>query len=159
LQSIRNMALRIAISSNILKNAFRKLGQLEMEFSPKSSPIIIENQAKKGTLICDPGQRLPNIRLEDGSHLHSHIDRVRYTWLFLNTTAMKSSHSWKIVQAIPALSDRQVSIPSISEKTLASQQVLLVRPDQFVAAVGDNQVDIMKELKNAGITEIALATM
>ena len=63
------------------------------------------------------------------------------------------------MQAIPALSDRQVSIPSISEKTLASQQVLLVRPDQFVAAVGDSQVDIIKELKNAGLTETALATM
>jgi 2-polyprenyl-6-methoxyphenol hydroxylase-like FAD-dependent oxidoreductase len=159
LQSIRNMAIRIVISSNIMKNRFRAVGQLEMEFSPKSSPIIIENQARKDTFICTPGQRLPNIRLDDGSHLHSHIDRVRYTWLFLNTNAMKSTGSWKIVQAIPAPSDRQVSIPSISEKTLASQQVLLVRPDQFVAAVGDSQVDIMKELKNAGITEIALATM
>lgn len=159
LQSIRNMALRIVISSNIFKDTFRKLGQLELEFSPKSSPIIIENQTKKGTFICDPGQRLPNIRLEDGSHLHSHIDRVRHTWLFLNTNAIKSSYGWNIVQAIPALSDRQVSIPSISEKTLASQQVLLVRPDQFVAAVGDSQVDIIKELNNAGLTETALATM
>jgi 2-polyprenyl-6-methoxyphenol hydroxylase-like FAD-dependent oxidoreductase len=159
LQSIRNMALRFVLSSNIWKNTFRKVGQLEMKFSPKSSPIIMENQMKKGTFICVPGQRLPNIRLDDDSHLHSHIDRARYTWLFLNTNAMKSSGSWKIVQAIPAPIDRQLSIPSIPEKTLASQQVLLVRPDQFVAAVGDSQVDIMKELKNAGLTEMALATM
>jgi NADPH-dependent dioxygenase len=159
LQSIRSMAIRIVLSSNIMKNGFRNLGQLEMHFSPESSPIIIENQTKKATFICDPGQRLPNIRLDDDSHLHSHIDRVRYTWLFLNTNTTKSSGSWKVVQAIPAPSDKQVSIPSISEKTLAAQQVLLVRPDQFLAAVGDSQEDILKELKKAGMTEMAIATM
>ena len=60
---------------------------------------------------------------------------------------------------IPAKFDAQVSVPPISKKTFAAQQVLLVRPDQFVAGVGETQEELLKELKKAGMNEKALETM
>ena len=159
-QFIRNMFIRIFLPSDHAKNDFRKAGQLELAYTPESSPFIIEKTTKKN-FIGIPGQRLPNIRLDDGSHLYSHIDRVRHTWVFLNTAGPSSKNSCSkfVVTVIPAKFDAQVSVPPISKKTFAAQQVLLVRPDQFVAGVGETQEELLKELKKAGMNEKALETM
>merc|ERR1712224_978882 len=65
-----------------------ELGQLELAYQPSWSSLILEGpsylQSWTTSYICVPGQRLPNIRLEDGSHLYSHIDRTKFTWVVLN---------------------------------------------------------------------------
>jgi len=50
-------------------------------------------------------------------------------------------------------------MPVISEKAYAASQVLLVRPDQFVAGVGLDMQGLLDELTQAGLTDVALATM
>lgn len=159
-QFIRDMLIRFLLPSDHAKNDFRKAGQLELAYTPESSPIIIKKKTSK-TYICIPGQRLPNIRLDDGSHLHSHIDRIRHTWVFLNKAGSESlpnSYS-KVANVIPATFDAQVSVPLILEKTYGAQQVLLVRPDQFVAGVGETQEELLDELKKSGMNDKALAIM
>eukprot|EP00536_Pseudo-nitzschia_multiseries_P012199 jgi/Psemu1/290137/fgenesh1_pg.451_\ len=160
---LRDTYVRIALRSDQTKNNFRKTAQLDMAYSPHSSPIIVGSKSKM-TCVGTPGQRLPNIRLEDGSHLHSHIDRVRHTWVFLNWTGSPSTSSpetsgVRVVSLVPANIGDQVSIPSISKKTLAAHQVLLVRPDQFITGVGTTQEEILSQLKRTGIDGKALDLM
>eukprot|EP00532_Pseudo-nitzschia_australis_P010321 CAMPEP_0168241752 /NCGR_PEP_ID=MMETSP0140_2-20121125/22970_1 /TAXON_ID=44445 /ORGANISM="Pseudo-nitzschia australis, Strain 10249 10 AB" /LENGTH=236 /DNA_ID=CAMNT_0008176639 /DNA_START=1 /DNA_END=711 /DNA_ORIENTATION=- len=162
-QYVRDIYIQIALRTGQAKNNFRKMGQLEMAYSPDSSPIIIESKINKRCIVS-PGQRVPNIRLEDGSRLHSHIDRVRHTWVFLNsaesssTPALEASGA-KVVSLIPSKIGDQVSVPKISKRAFVAQQVLLVRPDQFVAAVKDTQEQILEQLKKTGIDNNALLMM
>ena len=162
-QFIRDIYIRIALQTGQAKNNFRKAGQLEMAYTPDSSSIIIESKIKKRCIVS-PGHRVPNIRLEDGSRLHSHIDRIRHTWVFLNSTGSSSTPSQeasgaKVVSVIPSKIGDQVSVPKISKSAFEAQQVLLVRPDQFVAAVGDTQEQMLEQLKKTGIDNKALSMM
>jgi 2-polyprenyl-6-methoxyphenol hydroxylase-like FAD-dependent oxidoreductase len=194
LQGVRDFTIKMLLPSNRIKNDFRKIGQLELAYSPESSPIIFENEWKRKnaetpkldlmkelpvhvghkTFICEPGQRLPNIRLQDGSNLHSHIDGTHHTWVHLNnnssittitltttttTNNIGSTKKSSSVHVIPAGNDTQVTVPLISSKTLTAQQVLLVRPDQFVAGVGETKQDLLKQLINSGMSEKAISMM
>jgi 2-polyprenyl-6-methoxyphenol hydroxylase-like FAD-dependent oxidoreductase len=167
---------RIVLPSETAKQNFRKIGQLDLAYPPSSSSLVIENQSWTASYICSPGQRLPNIRLEDDSHLLSHIDRVRHTWVFLNETgkpatedgtapppsalAMLSlTRSAKVVHVMASSFAQQVSVPAIPEAAYKAQQVILVRPDQFVAGVGTSIEQLVDELKRAGLSETALAMM
>lgn len=172
----KNLMARMVLPSETAKQNFRKMGQLDLAYPPSSSSIIFENSSWTASYICSPGQRLPNIRLKDGSHLLSHIDRVRHTWVFLNETDKPGSEGGtapppsalamlsvmrgaKVVHAVASSLEEQVSIPAISETAYKAPQVLLVRPDQFVAAVGTSIEPLVDELKEAGLTETALAMM
>merc|ERR1712013_43379 len=86
--------------------------------------------------VCSPGQRLPNILLEDGSKLYSRVDRTRFTWVVLNHHTDAFPVEEGFVEVVAAIADEQVSDPPIPAAAYAAPQVLLVRPDQFVAGVG-----------------------
>jgi len=164
---------RLALPSERAKQNFHKVGQLGLAYPPSSSSLVLENRSWTASYICSPGQRLPNIRLKDGSHLLSHIDRVRHTWVFLNegdeqggtapppsALAMLSiMRGAKVVHVVASSFEEQVSMPAISKTAYEAQQVLLIRPDQFVAAVGTSIEPLVDELKQAGLTETALAMM
>jgi len=164
---------RLALPSERAKQNFHKVGQLGLAYPPSSSSLVLENRSWTASYICSPGQRLPNIRLKDGSHLLSHIDRVRHTWVFLNegdeqggsvpppsALAMLSTmRGAKVVHVVASSFEEQVSMPAISKTAYEAQQVLLIRPDQFVAAVGTSIEPLVDELKQAGLTETALAMM
>jgi len=162
-QFLRDTFIRITLRSDRSRNNFRKTAQLDLAYSPKSSPIIMERTSKTPCVV-QPGQRLPNILLEDGSHLYSHIDRVRHTWVFLNFSesspvlSLEASGA-RVVILNPAKIGDQVSVPSISNKAFTAQQVLFVRPDQFVAGVGASHEEILLQLKKTGINDKALAMM
>jgi len=171
LKFFRNEFLRFMVPSETAKMNFRKMGQLELAYSPSSSTLIFENHSWTAHYICSPGERLPNIQLEDGSKLFSRINRGKYTWVILNHVCDKDEEasdaasllaSWQatIVRVSAADFDRQVSFPTISRKAYAAPQVLLVRPDEFVAGVGPTLEYFLHELRNAGmLSETALATM
>lgn len=168
----RNEFLRFMVPSNTAKNNFRKMGQLDLAYAPSSSSLLFENHSWDAHFICSGGQRVPNIQLEDGSKLHSHIDRVRHTWVILNknnisdrddneSDASSIPNSWesKIVNVVAADAEKQISVPLISRKSYTAPQVILVRPDQFVAGVGATPDSIISKLRNSGMSEIALSTM
>lgn len=171
--------IRMVLPSETAKQNFRKMGQLDLAYSPSSSSLVFESRSWTTNYICAPGQRLPNIRLEDGSHLLSHIDRVRHTWVFLNEAkgtdeptaeggtppppsalAMLSfMRGAKVVHVVASKFGEQVSVPAISEIAYKAPQVLLVRPDQFVAGIGESIEPLVDDLKQAGLSETALAMM
>jgi len=170
----RNEFLRHVVPSDSAMMNFRKMGQLDLAYEPSSSTLIFENYHSWMThYICSPGQRLPNILLQDGSKLHSHIDRVYHTWVILNSSndnndfddeaseAASIPASWeaKIIRVVAADGELQISVPVISHNAYAAPQVILVRPDQFVAAVGTSPESIIVRMRKAGISETALATM
>lgn len=159
IQLLRNILLRAASRFNAARSFFRKGGQLELFYAPESSKLIFDDKLpKKG--ITSPGQRLPNIRLNDGSYLHFHIDRERHTWVFLNTKPTKAtSIGGKMVHATPAKFEAQVSVPVIAKNSFAVPQVLLVRPDQFVAGVASTQQELIEQLQKVGLSENALMAM
>jgi len=169
---LRDEFLRYILPSDTPKNNFRKMGQLDLAYLPSSSPLFFENHSWNTHFICSAGQRLPNIQLDDGSKLYSHIDRVWHTWVILNQSNSSDSDdeesyassipaSWqsKIVHVVAADAEKQVSVPLISPKSYAAPQVILVRPDQFVSGVGASSDSIIAKLRNAGMSETALATM
>jgi len=168
LKFLRDEFLRIMLPSKSVKTNFRKMGQLDQAYDPSGSSLMFPNASWMAHYICTPGQRIPNIRLEDGSHLHSHIDRVHHTWVILNYSddelAAEASSPLKsleatVVRVLAADEAYQVSVPVISKKAYEASQVLLVRPDTFVAGVGANAQVLLDELKAAGMNETALATM
>lgn len=173
---LKNEAIRMILPSETAKQNFRKMGQLDLAYPPVTSSLVFENRSWTASYICSPGQRLPNIRLKDGSRLLSHIDRVRHTCVFLNdekpaatiegaapppsALAMLSIlRGTKVVHLVASCIGEQVSVPAISETAYAASQVLLVRPDQFVAGVANGIEPLLDELKLAGLTEMALAMM
>jgi len=167
----RNEFLRFMVPSETAKMNFRKMGQLEVAYAPSSSTLVFENHSWTAHYICSPGERLPNIQLEDGSKLFSRIDRSKYTWVILNhgsendeeeaSEAESLLESWKasIVRVSAAYMDQQVSFPVITQRAYAAPQVLLVRPDEFVAGVGPNLEYFLDELRQAGMSDTALASM
>jgi len=168
LNFVRNEVMRLVLPSSTARQNFRKLGQLEVAYAPTSSRFIVSDASWMAHYVCQPGQRLPNIRLEDGSHLHSHVDRVKHTWVILNNDAAAADEnkapeslgeSAVVIRVAAAAPEHQVSMPVISEKAYAASQVLLVRPDQFVAGVGPDMQGLLDELAQAGLTDVALATM
>lgn len=170
----RDEFLRLMVPSETAKNNFRKMGQLDLAYAPSSSILLFENHSWTAHYICSAGTRLPNIYLDDGSKLYSHIDRVHHTWVILNNSngsdnddsdedskAVPIPASWeaKVLRVSAAGVEQQVSFPVLSEKAYAAPQVLLVRPDQFVAGVGSSLEHLLDELRKAGMSETALATM
>jgi hypothetical protein len=156
---LRNSTIRLVIPREGTPNNFRKVGQLELAYPPDSSAVIIKkNKASKNRYI-DPGQRLPNILLEDGSNLHSHIDRVHHTWVFLNHSPELSGSEGHMAYVSAAKFKEQVSVPVISEEAYAAKQVILVRPDQFVAGVDQTREALWDELKAAGLDDKAIVMM
>lgn len=157
---IRNFVLRFVFARSA-KNFFRKVGQLELEYDPRASSIILGSSRfaffewLQMRFICRPGQRLPNLFLDDGSKLHSKVDRTRHTLVFLNTKASTSSNL-KTVSVVAAL--EQHSIPLISRKCLTRPQILLVRPDLFVSAIDDNE-DVLQSRLRSALGEPATATL
>jgi len=119
----------------------------------------------KRVFIARPGQRVPNIRLDDGTRLYSLLDRSRHTWLYLNSPSDSvykteaAADSANEVKGKPAENSLQASVPSIPVKALTAQQVLLIRPDQFVAGVDETKEELLNQLKDAGLHEKAIATM
>eukprot|EP00536_Pseudo-nitzschia_multiseries_P010639 jgi/Psemu1/203798/e_gw1.333.5.1 len=159
LKFLRNELFRLILPSSIAQRNFRKVGQLDLAYPPSSSSLIVPDSSWISHYICSPGQRLPNIALKDGSRLHSRIDRVRHTFVILNDDAAESPSSCgaKVFRGLAA--SQQISVPTISETALLAPQVLLVRPDSFVAGVGSSAQALLEELKLAGFSETALATM
>lgn len=159
LKFIRNTLIRVGVPRNGTLNNFRRAGQLELQYPPQTSAVIIENTtASKKTCICSPGQRLPNICLNDGSRMHSHIDRIHHTWVYLNKPSALAQVSHQKVVNLSA-SDKQTSIPLISKEACSGEQVILVRPDLFVAGIGRNREELMSGLQMTGLDEKALAMM
>jgi len=136
LQFLRNSLIRI-ILPRFKSNMMRIAGQLDLAYKPSYSRFILPAPTSwfmSKSYICYPGQRLPNLVLEDGSKLYKQVDRARYTWICVNLTKPAATAD-RCVHVVPAKA--QTSVPAISEKTLAKPQVILVRPDLFVAAVDD----------------------
>jgi len=158
---IRNSIIRLVIPRNGTPDNFRRAGQLELAYPPDSSAVIIKtNKASKHRYICYAGQRLPNIRLIGGSNLHSQIDRVHHTWVFLNHHSSESVlPEGHIAYVSAAKFNEQVSVPVISEEAYATKQVLLVRPDLFVAGVDETRESLLEELHAAGLNEKAISMM
>ena len=159
LKFIRNMVIRVGVPRNSTLNNFRRAGQLELQYPPQTSAVIIENtKASKKSYICSPGQRLPNICLNDGSRMHSHIDRIHHTWVYLNKPSALTRISYQKVVNVFA-SNEQTSIPLISQEGCSCEQVILVRPDLFVAGIGRSREDLISGLEMTGLDEKALAMM
>lgn len=168
LNFVRDELMRLVLPSSIVRQNFHKVGQLEVAYAPTSSRFIVPNSSWMAHYVSQPGQRLPNIRLEDGSHLHSHVDRVKHTWVILNNDVANDDENKApeslgenavVIRVAAAAPEHQVSVPVISEKAYAASQVLLVRPDQFVAGVGPDMQGLLDELTQAGLTDVALATI
>lgn len=160
LQTCRNFIMRNAIPL-VSKNVVRKLGQLELKYDPSCSPIILEKGGWTSNYICKPGERLPNLRLEDGSVLHSHVDRVHHTWIYLNMEEpSQSTHGSdiKMTSVVPMDEKHQTSAPSIPQSTLKQRQIVLVRPDLFVAGVDKDDKSLWERLRN-NVDENSLETM
>jgi len=161
----RNWFLQLCrnfIMHNVLpvmsKDGVRTMGQLDLKYDPGCSKIIVE----KGfwdRFICKPGERLPNLRLKDGSLLHSHVDRVRHTWIFLNMEALSSSlGGMTAISVIPVDEKEQTSAPVISQSTLMRPQVLLVRPDLWVAGCDKTDQNLWKRMSEK-VDQNSLETM
>merc|ERR1712007_355661 len=100
--------------------------------------------AKKG-YICRPGQRLPNLVLDDGSRLYDRVGRERHTWICVNSTMPSEQTGDRCIGV--TLAKEQASVPAISEDVIARPQAVLVRPDLFVAAVGESLEDLEDDVK------------
>ena len=157
LQMCRNFVMRNAIPL-VSKDAVRKLSQLELNYDPSCTQILLEKDSWTN-FVCKPGERLPNLRLEDGSLLHSHVDRVHHTWIYLNTEAPNSALGGaKVVCVVPMDEKDQTSVPSIPQSTLKQCQVVLVRPDVWVAGVAQDAQSLWERLIN-NADENSLETM
>lgn len=139
LQRIRNFAMRHILSffkQDIMRNA----GQLDLAYKPSYSHFILPVPGSwfwPKNFIAQPGHRVPNIVLEDGSKLYKQIDRVHHTWICINIQAPPTTSDHHIY-ITPSKQKEQTSVPAISDETLARPQAILVRPDLFVAAVDDS---------------------
>mmetsp|Transcript_36770 Transcript_36770/g.68153 ORF Transcript_36770/g.68153 Transcript_36770/m.68153 type:complete len:535 (+) Transcript_36770:115-1719(+) len=137
LQKFRN-ALMQTVVPFVDKDMMRTAGQLDLAYKPSYSRFILPAPTywfSSKSYICQPGQRLPNLVLEDGSKLYKQIDRVRHTWICINVMEPTDAVE-RCIRVTPA--KEQTSVPAISKETLASPQAILVRPDLFVAAVDDS---------------------
>lgn len=136
LQTFRNFMMRNLVSY-VEKDIMRTVGQLDLAYKPSYSQFILPVPTsswlfKSKDYICHPGQRLPNLIIENGSRLYKQVDRVRYTYICVNLTNPPATAD-NCIHIAPQ--KEQISIPAISGETLASPQTILVRPDLYVAAV------------------------
>lgn len=148
IQMLRNCLIQIVLP-RFKTNMMRIAGQLDLAYKPSYSRFILPAPTswfESKSYICYPGQRLPNLVLDDGSKLYKQVDRVRYTWICVNITKSTDTAD-RCVHVIPAKA--QTSVPAISETTLAKTQVILVRPDLFVAAVDDTYEELEATIKKA----------
>jgi len=142
-QFIRNIFMSIAIWFGLpLKVVLYNVGQLGIKYKPSASQFILE-QKSWDNFVCSPGERLPNLLLSDGSRLHSHLNGIRHTWIFLNMDKPKDLLFG--IEARP--SEDQNSYHSIAKSILKKQQVLLVRPDMHVAGVHKNYENLLTCIK------------
>lgn len=159
LQTFRNFIMRNAIPL-VAKDVVRTLGQLKLKYNPSCSQIILEKEGWTN-YICKPGERLPNLRLEDGSLLHSRVDRIHHTWIYLNMEAPSDEStlgSAKVTSVVPMDEKDQTSAPPIPQATLKQSQVVLVRPDLWVAGVAQDDKSLWERLSN-NAHENSLQTM
>lgn len=145
LQKIRNFVIRIVFPLRF-KDGVRSVSQLDLVYDPSSSEIIVENDGTE-EFICKPGERLPNLGLDDGSLLYSKIDRVHHTWVYLNQSVPDTTMGGATaISAIPMDEKDQVSVPVIPESNLKKPQVVLVRPDLWVAGIDETAEKVWNDL-------------
>lgn len=166
-QMIRNTLMRWVFSAPDGDNV-RRMGQLELKYSHTPSRILVRHSNhhasffsrvwgwifgsnKKKNYICQPGERLPNLKLSTGLKLHELVDRRRHTVLLLNLDAPQRSPGKDTMNMVgsvtPADTFQQVSEPPISGAALTTPQVVLVRPDLYVAAVGATMDELLWRLR------------
>lgn len=136
LQTFRDFMMRNLVSY-VEKDMMRTTGQLDIAYKPSYSQFILPVPTsswlfKSNDYICYPGQRLPNLMIDNGSRLYKQVGRVRYTYVCVNLKNPPAT-SDNCIHISPL--KEQTSIPAISADTLASPQTILVRPDLYVAAV------------------------
>lgn len=166
LQKLRNFALRLFFANTAGDN-IRKVGQLDLKYYASSSRLVVPDTTSSWwyvlgvsskPFLCQAGERLPNAVLDNESTLHQIVDRKRHTWVFLNQPADNSdkgandkpedgnSDGPSTVHATLAPFAKQTSVPVLSEVAVTAPQVLLVRPDLFVAGVAATQEDLLRRL-------------
>jgi len=133
LQIARNALVRVAVPL-ASKHMLRGMAQLDLKYKPSYSKFIIPS-GWFTTNLTYPGHRLPNLILADGTRLYKLVDRTRYTWVYCNMEAPEGEdeNGQNCIYVTPAM--EQTSVPEIAQSVLKTPQVILVRPDLFVAAV------------------------
>lgn len=163
LQKLRNFAFRLFFAHTAGDN-IRKLGQLDLKYYAASSRLVVPDTTSSWwyvlgvsskPFLCLAGERLPNVLLDNDSKLHQLVDRKRHTWVFLNLPVDKSANHDEpgkngdgstTVHATLAPFAKQTSVPILSEVAVTAPQVLLVRPDLFVAGVAATQEELLRRL-------------
>jgi len=139
----------------------RGIAELDVHYRSGASNLIFDKGQSWTKFACFPGQRVPNLRLTDGSHLHSHVDRVRHTFVYLNAelpSEIPAGLRAARVSVTPSPAAEQISVPAIADSVLTKPQVILVRRDQFVAGV-DKSFDVLWNRMKQAVDEKILLTM
>ena len=101
--------------------------------------------------LCRPGQRIPNFVLSDGTFMHQKIDKMRHTWVFINHDYLPEAFAldgdglpWvcACLRELPAPSSLHASARS------CRPQVILVRPDLFVAGAEESYMVLMTRMSD-----------
>ena len=141
----------------------RAVSQLEIKYFNKTSTIVAPHVSRK--FVCQPGERLPNLKLADGSRLYDYMDRnSHHFWVVLSpdptapaiTVDDAGVKGLKTIEV--GLAADQSQPPKISATALEEPQAILVRPDLYVASIGST-VDAVWEEMGQLLGNCALSSM
>lgn len=138
---LRNMIFRIMIYFNIMpKLITNSISMLDLAYTDPS-PILFTSAKSQKYYLCKNGERMPNLKTTKGEPLYHCIDRTRHSFVMVHSS-LSTVDDYEIFmedEGPGGLSLLHIVVPS--KKKLKSHAIL-VRPDLYVAVVGDTLSDI-----------------
>jgi len=148
---IRNMVFRMMVYFNVLPKAIaNSISMLDLAYT-HPSPILFTNTEHKNYYLCKSGERMPNLPTANGQLLYHCIDRTRHSFVTIHSSSCTNDND-KFILKDKGPGGLNLLHIKVSNNETSKSHAILIRPDLYVAAVGDTMSEIWEVIgKNIGI--------
>lgn len=160
IQRVRNTVMKLFFGGKQFRRVVsNSLSMIDLQYNSRTSPIIMQEKKKKCGIpgcsnksILSPGSRLPNFTTCYGEKIYDIVDRSRHSWLILNMERAKNGQQTierkqnNISEGPGKLPLFDVTVKELQNIGIIVPYCLLIRPDLFIATVGEDINVIWRQL-------------
>eukprot|EP01083_Nonionella_stella_P131839 400790_1 len=159
MQRIRNVGMKLIFGGNRFRRVVsNSLSMINLQYNSAKSPIIMKESKKyrlsPTSLGCfskkvslKPGSRLPNFTTCDRGKIYDIVDRSRHSWLILSTDNNQALNELKQNGKSEGPGELPLFVAPLDDPQFDTMlpRCLLIRPDMFIAAVGEDVHTIWRQ--------------
>lgn len=160
IRHVRETVMKLVFGGKRFKQmASQSLSMVDLKYDATNNPILNIAEDKNFTSTCfsrrhskenkwKPGSRVPNFIMSNGEKVYDHIGRLRHTWLVIHNDTNATLETSQSIQTSTSTGPGKIPLINITARheMKIPQCVLLVRPDLYIAAIGDDIDEMFRQV-------------